>query len=62
MAKCVILKKTDSTTAKLKIAVKALGAIHNCKGTIDDARELAGRAKYNIKVYDTFKKHDVEDD
>lgn len=62
MAKCVVLKKSDSTTAKLKIAVRALGAIHNCKGTIEDAREIARRAKFNIKVYDTFKKHDVEDD
>lgn len=64
------MDKVKSTTqellAKLKIATITLTRIEKLKGTVstvEEAAELALRAKFNIKHYRTFaKSHDVEED
>lgn len=64
MAKVKITKQ--ELLAKLKIATIALTRIEKLKGTVgtvEEAVELASRAKFNIKHYRTFaKSHDVEED
>lgn len=56
MGKVINVSTNSELEAKLKIAVRALSAIRNSKGTVEDMRELADRAKFNIKHYGTFKK------
>lgn len=51
--------------AKLKIATHALNTIEKIEGLDGgtfSAVLTARRAKFNIKVYGTFKKHDTEED
>jgi len=51
--------------AKLKIATHALNAIEKIEGLDGgtfSAVLTARRAKFNIKVYGTFKNHDTEED
>ena len=50
--------------AKLKIATHALNTIEKTKVEGDSyyAVAIASRAKFNIKAYGTFKKHDTEED
>lgn len=51
--------------AKLKIATHALNTIEKIEGLDGgtfSAVQIARRAKFNIKAYGTFKKHDTEED